>query len=136
MQSDYSHILSKIGLHLEHQISKIHSSYKGENKFLNNLFVSPGDFYYGVFNTSHTDKAISKFSKLLGAEGFEVIFTDLEFDANLKLLYCFDIRFDEMTVFSVKYDYSTKSFSKITCEDYDAAEWMLRELAEGIENYE
>lgn len=136
MKSDYSLILSKISTHLEQQISKIHSSYKGEHKFLNNLFVSPGDVYYGFFDTSHTDKAIGKFSKLLGADGFEIIFTDLEFDTNLKLLYCFDIRIDEITVFSVKYDFSSKSFGKVTCEDCEAAEWMLSDLSEGIASFE
>lgn len=83
--------LSNARAHIASQVSKVHKMYKGQHKFLNALFFSPGDEYYGVFDKSHTYDAVSKFQHCLQTRGMNILFTEVKFDANLNLIYCFEI---------------------------------------------
>lgn len=91
MNTSKAKTLSSARAHIASQVSKVHKKYKGQHKFLNALFFSPGDEYYGVFDKSHTYDAVSEFQQCLQTMGMNILFTDVKFDADLNLIYCFEI---------------------------------------------
>lgn len=91
MNTSKAKVLAKARAHIESQITKVHKRHKGQYKFLNALFFSPGDEYYGFFDKSHTYKAVSEFQECLQTSGMNILFTDVKFDADLNVTYCFDI---------------------------------------------
>lgn len=87
-QSNFS---KKIHLHLNRKIKSIHKKFKGQHKFLNNIFFSPGDEYYGFFDKSHTYKAIATLQNALEMKDYRFVLTDIMFDSDMNLLYLFDL---------------------------------------------
>jgi hypothetical protein len=85
----------KIHRHLDKKINNIHKKFKGQHKFLNNLFFSPGDEHYGNFDRSHTYKTIAALQNALEIDDFRFILTDIKFDTDMSLLYLFDIESNE-----------------------------------------
>lgn len=83
--------LSKACDHIKSQVTKLHKKHKGPHEFLNALFYSPGDEYYGVFDKSHTYKAVADFQRDLQIKGLNIVFTDVKFDSDLNLIYYFEI---------------------------------------------
>lgn len=77
--------------HLEDKLKTIHSQFKGQHKFLNNFFFSPGDERYGFFDRTHTYKTIASLHRALEFDGYKFFLTDIEFDADMSVLYLFDI---------------------------------------------
>lgn len=95
MKTNQSEFTEKIRLHLDNKIRYIHNKFKGQHKFLNNLFFSPGDEHYGHFDRSHTYKTIAILQSSLEIDGFRFVLTDIEFDSDMNLLYLFDIESSE-----------------------------------------
>ena len=82
---------AKIHLHLDRKIKTIHKKFKGQHKFLNNLFFSPGDEHYGFFDRSHTYTAIAALQRALEMENCRFVLTDIMFDSDMSLMYLFDL---------------------------------------------
>lgn len=95
MNTNKSEFTTKIHHHLDNKIKIIHKKFKGQHKFLNNLFFSPGDERYGFFDKSHIYKTITTLEKALEIDDFRFFLTDIEFDTDMSLLYLFDIETSE-----------------------------------------
>lgn len=87
-QSDFN---KKIHLHLNRKIKTIHKKFKGQHKFLNNLFFSPGDEHYGFFDKTHIYKTIAALQSALKMEDCRFVLTDIMFDSDMSLMYLFDL---------------------------------------------
>ena len=87
-QSDFN---AKIHLHIDRKIKTIHKNFKGQHKFLNNLFFSPGDEHYGILDRSHTYKAIAALQSALEMENCRFMLTDIMFDSDMNIMYFFDL---------------------------------------------
>lgn len=91
MENFQSEFNKKIHGHLVRNIKTIHKEFKGQHNFLNNLFFSPGDEYYGFFDKSHTYKAIATLQNALEMKDCRFVLTDIIFDSDMNLLYLFDL---------------------------------------------
>lgn len=91
MNINKSEFAKIIHCHLEDKLKTVHSEFKGQHKFLNNLFLSPGDKRHGVFDRTHTYKTIASLESALELDSYRFFLTDIEFDADMNLLYLFDI---------------------------------------------
>ena len=81
----------KIRVHVNQKIKETHKKFNGQHNFLNQLFFSPGDEYYGFFDRTHTYKAVADLQSALEMEEFRFVLTDVEFDTSMNLIYFFDI---------------------------------------------
>ena len=81
----------KIRVHVKQKIKETHKKFNGQHNFLNQLFFSPGDEYYGFFDRTHTYKAIADLQSALEMEEFRFVLTDVEFDTSMNLIYLFDV---------------------------------------------
>lgn len=91
MNINKSEFAKIIHCHLEDKLKTVHSEFKGQHKFLNNLFLSPGDKRHGFFDRTHTYKTIASLESALELDSYRFFLTDIEFDADMNLLYLFDI---------------------------------------------
>ena len=102
----------KIHLHLDRKIKSIHKKFKGQHKFLNNIFFSPGDEYYGIFDKTHTYKAIATLQNALEMKDCRFVLTDIMFDSDMSLMYLFDLETkDGYTIHSIVFNTSKSTMS-------------------------
>ena len=114
-QSDFN---KKLHLHLNRKIKTIHKKFKGQHKFLNNLFFSPGDEYYGLFDKSHTYKTIAALQSALEMENYRFVLTDIMFDSDMSLMYLFDLETSQGDpIHSVVFN-TSKSTTSVTKPSY------------------
>ena len=95
----------KIRVHVNQKIKETHKKFNGQHNFLNQLFFSPGDEYYGFFDRTHTYKAIADLQSALEMEELRFILTDVEFDTSMNLIYLFDVEAsNDLGICSVAYN--------------------------------
>ena len=112
MDTFQSEFAKKIHSHLVKKIKTIHKKFKGQHNFLNNLFFSPGDEYYGFFDKSHTYKAIATLQNALEMKDCRFALTDIMFDSDMNLLYLFDLETkDGDTIHSIVFNTSKSTMS-------------------------
>ena len=118
MNTCQSEFNKKIHRHLDKKIKNIHKKFRGQHKFLNNLFFSPGDEHYGSFDKSRTYKTIATLQSALEIDGFRFVLTDIEFDSHMNLLYLFDIESSEGDPINSAVFNTTKSTLSLTEPKY------------------
>jgi hypothetical protein len=107
-----SELNKKIHSHLVRKIKTIDKKFKGRHNFLNNLFFSPGDEYYGFFDKSHTYKAIATLQNGLEMEDYRFVLTDIMFEPDMSLMYLFDLETkDGDTIHSIFFNTSKSTMS-------------------------
>ncbi len=111
-------LLSKLSSFIACRMRKLHANYEGQHNLLNNLLVSPGDEYFGIFDRTYINKTISDFRDSLTTQSLEIIVTDIKFDSILSVFYHLDI-FTPSEGRSISLQYDTNSCSTKFSENSD-----------------
>jgi len=68
-------------------MKKLNADYGGQHNLLNNLLVSPGDEFFGIFDRTDINQTISDLKDSLTTQSLEIIVTDIKFDSTLSVFY-------------------------------------------------